>query len=160
MPATYESIATTTLGSAQATVTFSSITGTYTDLVVIIGGSLAVADNPYIQFNSDTGSNYSRTQMSGDGSTAGSSRSTSATRIVFTGGDLETFNAIININNYSNTTTNKTALLRANSASQRTTATVGLWRSTSAITSITFGNNSGNNFASGTVFTIYGIKAA
>jgi hypothetical protein len=62
MTATYEKIATTTLGSTTATVTFSSISGAYTDLVLverlvksITGGSLQV------RFNSDTGTNYSAT---------------------------------------------------------------------------------------------------
>jgi hypothetical protein len=65
---TYTPIATTTLGTAAASVTFSSISGSYTDLVLIIAGVQSVADVPYIQFNSDTATNYSRTQLSGDGS--------------------------------------------------------------------------------------------
>jgi hypothetical protein len=70
-------------------------------------------------------------------------------------------NAIINIQNYSNTTTYKTALLRSNLATGTypgVDAFVGLWRSTSAITSITILPAS-NNLLSGSTFTLYGIKA-
>jgi len=59
--ATYEPIATTTVsGSSTSTVTFSSISGTYTDLVIIGNlGSQTTNAFPYLQFNGDTGSNYS-----------------------------------------------------------------------------------------------------
>lgn len=157
---TYEAIATQTLGSAAASVTFSSISGAYTDLVLIIAGVQSVADNPYVQFNSDTATNYSRTQLSGDGSSASSSRNSNNAKIIFTGGDLSTFNAILNIQNYANTTTYKTVLIRSNSASDRTAAAVGLWRSTSAITSLLIANNSANTFAAGSTFTLYGIQSA
>ena len=80
MPATYEPIATNTLGSAAANVTFSSIPATYTDLVIVYQ-ALAATGNPDMtaQFNGDTGSNYSATRLSGNGTAASSARYTSQT---------------------------------------------------------------------------------
>ena len=68
-------------------------------------------------------------------------------------------NAIVQFQNYSNTTTYKTVLSRGNNASNLVEAFVGLWRSTSAITAIDIKTQSGN-FSIGSTFTLYGIKAA
>jgi len=160
MPATYEPIATTTLGSAAADVSFTSITGTYTDLVLIavtqIGSS---GDYLGVQFNSDTGSNYSRTRLSGNGTTASSERDTSQVRFNFYAQPTSNFAVnILNIMNYSNTTTFKTVLCRTDQAALSTNAYAGLYRSTSAITSIKLIGPS--NFSSGSTFTLYGIKSA
>jgi hypothetical protein len=77
---TYEAIATQTLGSAAASVTFSSIPGTYTDLVVVIAGTLTTgSDNVSFQLNGDSGANYSVTVLTGDGSTASSGRASNLT---------------------------------------------------------------------------------
>jgi hypothetical protein len=166
MPNTYDPIATQTLGSAAATVTFSSIPGTYTDLVLVIsarmsggGGASAIQ----AQFNSDTASNYSFTLVTGTGSSADSSGASSQTQMAVglatdTAGEWST--NIIQVMNYSNTTTNKTVLARAGIAGDRTRALVNLWRSTSAITSILIINNGSVNFVAGSTFTLYGIKAA
>lgn len=167
MPTTYEPIATTTLGSAQSSVTFSSISGTYTDLVLVCQIAQAAGSNSLrIRYNSDTGSNYSYTTLSGDGSTAISGRDSNLTSglVANTSGStsLELL-TITHILNYSNTTTNKTHIGRGNRAASATDATVGLWRSTSAITSIELAMGStfpSNNFATGSTFTLYGIKAA
>ena len=65
---TYEPIATSTLGSAQATVTFSSIVGTYRDLVLIINSTPTTSNvTGNMRFNSDTGVNYYMTGMRGNG---------------------------------------------------------------------------------------------
>jgi hypothetical protein len=61
--------------------------------------------------------------------------------------------------NYSNTTTNKTVLGRSSAASGFVEAAVGLWRNTSAITSIT-ATTGGQSYQTGSTFTLYGIKAA
>ena len=161
MPATYEPIATQTLGSAAATVTFSSIPGTYTDLVLVANGFNDTGGNRalYGQFNSDTGTNYSFTKMNGDGSTTTSDRSSSLNQAVL-GNFLNNATAtIIQFQNYSNTTTNKVMLFRQNAPSTVIQAGIVLWRSTSAITSILLYLNSGN-FSTGSTFTLYGIKAA
>jgi hypothetical protein len=165
MAKTYEPIATTTLGSAQSTVTFSSITGTYTDLVLICQTSVASGTlQNQIQFNSDTGTNYSATILSGDGSTVLSTRNSSVSQITLGYNDYNTTAigqmSIVNIQNYSNTTTYKTTIQRGSNANTGVSATVGLWRSTSAITSILVKNSGGVNFAIGSTFTLYGIKAA
>jgi hypothetical protein len=158
MSSTYEPIATTTLGSAQATVTFSSISGIYTDLILVYNAISSTDDQNYLQYNGDTGSNYSRTFISGNGSSATSNRSTSGTKLFGPFSvSVPTVN-IAQIMNYSNTTTYKTTLIRSGAANNSTIATVGLWSSTSAITSILVGTNSGT-FNTGTVFTLYGIKA-
>jgi len=164
MPAgnTYEAIATQTLGSGVTNLTFSSIPSTYTDLILVCNGNTAANANNYLQFNGDSGSNYSATRLSGDGSAASSARSTSATQILLDGFGYWTTgynaNKVIHIMNYANTTTYKTVLTRANNASIGTDAIVGLWRSTAAITSIRF--NSDSTLQTGSTFSLYGIKAA
>jgi hypothetical protein len=168
MTATYEKIATTTLGSAAASVTFSSISGAYTDIVLVTNMATSVAGySGVLTFNSDTSSNYSQTQMFGTGSSALSSRGNSLTAIYLgyhpdAYGTVGNNNFIVNIQNYSNTTTYKTALCRNNNMSSggtnATEAAVGLWRSTSAISTITITAGSGN-ILSGSMFTLYGIKA-
>lgn len=162
MPSTYTPIATTTLGSGVTNLTFSSIPSTYTDLILVCNGNTAANANNYLQFNGDNGSNYSATRLSGDGSAASSARSTSATQILLDGFAYWTStyegNKIIHIMNYSNTTTYKTTLTRANTASKGTDALVGLWRSTAAITSVRF--NSDSTIQAGSTFTLYGVKSA
>jgi hypothetical protein len=164
MAKTYEPIATTTLGSAAASYTFSSIPSTYTDLRLVINGlQTGTSGNPYITLNSDTGTNYSITVLSGNGTTATSSRSTSAA-FIYCGITAEVRNTMIfmsttDLMNYSNTTTNKTVITRAANASFGTDAIVGLWRNTAAITSITVDLDAGN-WNTGSTFTLYGIKAA
>lgn len=163
MPATYEPIATTTLTSAQANVTFSSIVGTYTDLVLIVSGTVATLSQISLQFNADTASNYSVTSLYGSGSAAGSARNSNQVEMVGGFGFFDTTvisTSIIQIMNYANTTTNKTLIGRGNSSNNYVHAGVGLWRQTSAITSIKVFVNAGYNWSSGTTFTLYGIKAA
>ena len=74
MTATYEKVQSTTLSSTQSTVTFSSISGAYTDLVLVMGGSNSANSDLRMRFNGDTGSNYSVTVLFGDGSAANSFR--------------------------------------------------------------------------------------
>jgi len=160
MPSTYTPIATQTLGSSAATVTFSSIPATYTDLIIIINGNVSNDTNAYMRFNGDSSSLYSFTELYGNGSSAGSGRDTNNTRVgignLYTGAINTT---IINLQNYANTTTNKTCLTRENSSSNLVLASVGLYRSTSAISSIVFSLLSTFTFSAGSTFTLYGVKA-
>ena len=169
MAATYEPIATQTLGSAAASVTFSSIPATYTDLIVIANMAVTTG-TPNLQFyvNSDNaGTSYSGTVVVGNGSGALSNRfSNQAQARVTYYAALDTgFNSmwIFNFLNYANTTTNKTMLIRGgsvnSSGSEGTLANVSLWRSTAAINSINISPTS-STFITGSTFTLYGIKAA
>jgi hypothetical protein len=155
MPSTYEPIATTTLGSAQSSVTYSSL-GSYTDIVIVYNGT--TDNNLSLRFNGDTGSNYSVTRIGGYGSSASSGRYSNQTLML---GNYSTANTISiwQVMNYSNSTTYKTALAKGGGADYGTEAYVGLWRNTAAITSITVLSSSGN-LASGSTITLYGIKAA
>lgn len=161
---TYESIATTTLGSAQPSVTFSSISSSYTDLVIVVQLTTAAPTNMRIRFNGDTTANYSNTTISGDGSTATSVRETGNTAALLDWNAYPTSTTIatliINIINYANTTTYKTFINRANNASGGAEANVGLWRSTSAINEVQVRTSSGGNIAVGSTFTLYGITKA
>ena len=168
---TYTPIATTTLGSNQGTVTFSSIPSTYTDLVLIVNAGMATADVSSLQIrigNSsvDSGTNYSTTDLLGDGTSATSGKTTSDTfiRILGRGTTLPntiTNNSITNIMNYANTSTYKSLLIRGNVPSKKLQATAGLWRSTSAINIITISDfEYSTNILAGSTFTLYGIAAA
>ena len=170
--ATYVPITTQTLGSAAPSVTFSSIPQGYTDLVLVInyGGNNTGANHKLNVGNGtvDTGINYSVTRLSGDGSSATSGRNTSfayarLNTVIGNGdGTNVTNTAIVHLMNYSNTTTNKTILSRANQATGTypgTEALVNLWRSTSAINILTVSVDAGNYLA-GSTFTLYGISSA
>jgi hypothetical protein len=158
---TYEPIATQTLGSNTATVTFSSIPGTYTDLVLVASGTIASGTTDgVINFNSDTGNNYSRTYMYGNGTSALSGRNTSAGALLVFYWSTTVCNSIINIQNYANTTTYKTVVGRNNHTGNSTYAGVAMWQSTSAITRMDIAPTGGISWATGSVFTLYGIKAA
>jgi hypothetical protein len=161
---TYVALATQTVGSATASITFSSISGAYTDLVIVYSATTSSGANDVnIRFNSDTNSNYSTTALWGNGTSTGSSRQTSVTSAYVDyygtpGTSAEAIN-IINIQNYSNATTYKTFLARASRAGSGTDATVGLWRSTAAINSVTLLLTS-NTISVGSTFSLYGIAAA
>ena len=168
--ATYTPIASQTLSSAAASVTFSSISGSYTDLILVTQGALSVNNNSlYCTFNSDTGSNYSSTSFEGYTNSLDSYRLSSQTKMLLSGVNIGLATTvgfsmhISNIMNYSNATTYKTTIGRWNNTNdagnKEIGMTVGIWRSTSAITSINIFSQSGN-IASGSTFALYGILAA
>lgn len=169
MAATYEPIQTTTLVSAQTTVTLSAIPQTYTDLVLVIGNAKETAGTPSViamRFNGDTATNYSTTYM-GASSVGGlfSGRRSSDTGIWLGGmyGNIGMFKA--DIMNYRNTTTFKTLLSRQaiyGTTYEPTGAYIGVWRKTpEAITSMTiYTIDLTPTFAIGTTFSLYGIKSA
>lgn len=165
--ATYEPIATTTLASATNTVTFSSIPATYTDLVLISASAGATNSvNETLQFNADTGSNYSRTRLGGNGTSADSGRNTSTTYITinywsYPETTLGKYMSKTSIFNYAGST-NKTTLSESANAATGVDRIVGLWRSTSAINriDITSPGGAGYEFKIGSTFTLYGIKSA
>jgi hypothetical protein len=173
MTATYEKIATTTFGSNQGTLTFSSISQSYTDLRLVI--QCGIVDNGFLlgvrvgNGSVDSGTNYSWTYLEGSGSSAYSNRKSNMSLGALSNGfgnnNLNNI-FITDFQNYSNTTTNKTWIGRMGSSNQ-TSAIVNLWRSTSAINTIAIaesgdgGSGSFNygNMLSGSIFTLYGIKA-
>jgi hypothetical protein len=169
MPATYEPIATTTLGSAASSVTFSSISGSYTDLILVCvarSATASISDTYLMTFNGLTTNIYSRTRLLGSGSAVSSARRTSAPNIDFEGlaGNTSASGTFmmsnVQIQNYSNSTTYKTSIIRQDDANNYVVASVGLFSSTAAITSIGLATSSGANFQSGSTFTLYGIKSA
>jgi hypothetical protein len=161
MPATYEPISTQTVsGTSTSVITFSSIPQTYTDLVLVTALKQSADVNFNLRFNSDTATNYSFTRLAGTGSVANSARDSNSTGIQFSFGTLTALtNVIWQIQNYSNTTTFKTAISRNNNTQDWLGSTVGLYRSTSAITALSMTVASGYIVADST-FTLYGIKAA
>jgi hypothetical protein len=178
---TYVALATQTLSTTATSVTFSSIPQGYTDLILVasIRSDTVTYNNmnfPILRFNGDSTSGlYSVTSLysrnTGGGDTANSTRSSSQNEINFGGVVTTSMSAstfspwIAHLLNYSNTTTNKTVLNRIASASNLTTsdgtsAGVGLWRNTAAITSISLTATSSGNFVTGSTFSLYGIASS
>jgi hypothetical protein len=154
--ATYSLIESQTLGSAQATVTFSSIPTTFTDLILVIRAT-TISANFNMRFNGDTGTNYSYTSLWGDGSSAASYRSSNNTVIGLTYTSSGAPMSRIQIQDYSNATTYKSVLIRQDDSANAAGAVAALWRSTAAINSIAI--VSGGTIPSGSTFKLYGIQA-
>jgi len=170
--ATYTLIDSEVLTSSAASVTFSSIPATYTDLVLrysVRADNASAVNNLRLQFNSDTSTNYSETFVRGNGATAASSRTTSAVELVeglVIDGDTSTANTFssneIYIPSYTvsqNKPISMQAVQEDNSTTGRFYASAGLWRNTAAITSLYLYVNSGN-IKSGSSFYLYGISNA
>jgi len=160
MPRTYEPIATTSLTSATTSITFSSISSAYTDLVLIISAKNTTSlNNGKLNFNGDGGTNYSGTYMQGAGTavTGRVSNTSSVYLMEFVTTDFSP--VVVNIMDYSNTNTYKTILAQGGANSDRIAFWTSIWRSTSAINSIEIATF-GGQFASGSTFSLYGIAAA
>lgn len=153
MTATYEKIATST-SSGGSTITLSSIPSTYTDLVLIFSGDTGGGITS-LQFNGDTGSNYHSVMWWGTGSGPVVSRYSTAYTFVIPGSGGQVFLQKIQIMDYANTTTYKSCVSRVDGATASTTTSCQLWKSTSAINSISLVNSGTYNSYE---ITLYGIK--
>jgi hypothetical protein len=161
--ATYEPIATQTLASAAASITFSSIPATYTDLRLVLTNT-ASGGTQFILFNSSV-TGYSNTYLLGDGASATSGRSTAYPRLDLNSQDVG--NSVVqfhtvDIFSYAGSTY-KTCLITSShdqNGSGQVNAQVGLWQDTTAINRIDIKLSSTNTYAIGTTATLYGIKAA
>lgn len=171
MAPTYIPIASTTLSTTAASVTFSSIPATYTDLVIRFSGRVDRSSTPgYLNmtFNSAT-SGYSDTMLNGDGSAVSSIRNTGLTsfQIYYAmNGDTSTANTFGNteiyIPNYSASIAKPVstfAVVENNATLGYLDAAASLFNSTAAITSITLREvQAGRVWLANSTFHLYGIS--
>ena len=168
---TYEAIGSFTTSANLSQVTLSNIPQTYTDLVLVTTAisSATGADIFTIVLNGDnnsTGTNYSFTGLYATGTAAGSYRSTNQPGFVLgnlsTNSSFEWAPSVFNFNNYSNNTSFKNVLVRSNSATTSglyTDLSVGTWRQTGPINTITLRTVNGYGIKAGSTFNLYGIGA-
>ena len=160
---TYDLLDSTTLASSASSVTFSSISQDYRDLVLVFEIKGATT-NAYsgIRFNGDSGSNYGYVNMRGNGSSALSSSGTlnngTAGAVFSEASTTESATAVVQIMDYSATDKHKTFLTRDKSVGI-TSASAVRWANTSAITSVQVLDTGGANYAVGSTFYLYGIAS-
>lgn len=176
MANTYTLISSNVLTATAATVTFSAIPATFTDLVLRIStrsdspNGQGAADGLFVRFNSSTAGQYSWTILKGDGTTATSGHNYTVGN--FYAGDFfgtvgylataSTFSSTeFYIPNYASSNTKPMSVFGVNETNA-TAAYLGveaaLWNNTSAISSISLSPVFANNFVSGSSFYLYGIK--
>jgi hypothetical protein len=169
MAITYEPVATTTLSSAAATITFSSIPATWTDLRLVFnntGASATGVGTPTMRFNSDTASNYSVVRLAGQGTTAAATYDSSQTVM-----NLASYTApqtsvplliTVDLFSYAGSTLKTCFITYSNdyNGGGSIEHATGLYRSTSAITSISITSAGASTWSVGTTAALYGIKAA
>jgi hypothetical protein len=150
----------------------SSIPSTFTHLQVRLFGRderSASGDDVLMRFNGDTGSNYSRHYLFGDGTALGAGGGGSVSSMYFgtvsaASATSGMFGSVIgDILDYTNT--NKNKVIRSIGGSDRSgsgeiTVNSGAWYNTAAITSITILSNSSTNFVAGTRVDLYGITTS
>jgi len=171
--ATYTLISSNVLSSMAASVTFSAIPATYTDLVLRISARCDDTGTPAalkFTLNSDTSSVYSLTLLYSAGSSALSDRDSTLAnaRAKFTinAGDAtaNTFgNAEIYIPSYlasQNKPISAFGVSETNSSTSYMGANAILWRNAAAITSIQMSEQFGTNLLTGSSFYLYGISNA
>ena len=155
---TYIPLGTITLTSTDSEIVFSSIPATYRDLIFVFRGQLSTASTLRMQFNGDTGSNYSQVNMRGNGSTAASGSGTfTFAYLGYIGvNGNEDFMLNGSIMDYSATDKHKTMLFRMDDSAIITEANAVRWANTNAINSVRFYTGSGS-MNIGTTISIYGI---
>jgi hypothetical protein len=162
----FESIATATGTGSSGTITFSSIPSTYASLQIRMFSKDSSNNQNGIRFNSDSGTNYVTHWLLGDGSTTSAAALTSTNRVSYIGQSVGTTSiggvSIIDVHDYASSTKNKTVRALTGwdtNGSGEIRLTSGLWLNTAAVTSLNI-INLGDNFATSTVISLYGIKGA
>jgi hypothetical protein len=161
---TYTPLANITLTSTDSEIVFSSIPGTYRDLILVCSarGTITTFTNVQMRFNSDTGSNYSTVAMYGTGSTQASYSETATNitleQIARSSDTASVFTPIVTqVMDYSATNKHKSVLTRNSSTvSGNVVALASRWANTAAVTSITL-YPFGGSFAIGSTFSLYGV---
>lgn len=160
----FEHIETQTVGSGgAASVTFSSIPGTYKHLQIRATGLIASGTSGVImRFNGDSASNYFTHTLGGNGTSAYSDNSVNPSTSI----DAYYWNnsisgGVLDILDYASTSKFKTSRVLNgfdNNGSGFVMIRSGLWRSTSAVTQIVFSVGSGVNLAQHSTLALYGVK--
>jgi len=162
----YESIATTTVGSGgAANIEFTSIPSTYTHLQIrYIVRSNVNNTNTVLTFNSDTGSNYSTHYLVGDGSSASAGAAANSTFIytdITSQSATSYVGAVVDILDYASTSKYKTTRTLAGldkNGSGVIWLVSGNWRNTNAITSLKLVFADATTIPQYSHFALYGIK--
>ena len=158
----YESIATVTVSGGASTIDFTSIPSTFKHLQ-IRGIGNATNNDIRMQFNGDTGTNYSLHFVYGDGTSAvaGATASSSYMAAFYVSGSANVYGAgLFDILDYQNTNKNKTVRGLTGYDGNGSGLLVfrsGAWYSTAAITSIKLYPASGT-IQNASQFALYGIK--
>ena len=171
MANTYTLISSNVLSSSAASVTFSAIPATYTDLVVRCSVRSARSANFYslkLIINGTTTSVYSRTYLNDGGGTPLSGRSAATTQSLTyesINADTSTASTFANVEyyipNYTSSSNKPTSYFGAgetNASVASLTAQANLVQIASAITSLEFSFPDASNIVSGSSFYLYGIK--
>ena len=171
MPSTYQLISSNVLTSAAASVTFSAIPSTYTDLVLRVSGrdSASGADSGTmnLRINSLATGIYSQTFLYGGGTTAGSARLSSAAQLTVGWGLLDSagntsntfFSSEIYIPSYTASQSKPISAFTVsenNSTAAYIIAEADLFRDNAAVSSISISTTS--TYVAGSSFYLYGIK--
>jgi hypothetical protein len=166
MPNTYQKIASVTLTSAAASIDFTSIPSTYTDLLIKASlRSAAASVNPGLKITFNTSAlNFTGRNVYGDGSTAGSYTDTAGEIGILAGNSAtaNTFgNCEIYIPNYAGAT-NKSFSVDSVNENNATSASqylyANLWSQTAAITAISLLSGGAANLMQYSSATLYGIS--
>jgi hypothetical protein len=156
---TYTPLATVTLGSGVSSVSFGSIGSGYRDLVVVFNGDASSGVDIAIRLNNDSGSNYNRIFMIGNGSTTASGTTSGANRMdTMSGANGRQLTMIANIMDSPATDKHKTVLTRDNDTGFQAGARAFRWANTAAVTSVQVLLSSGS-FISGSTISLYGVIA-
>jgi len=171
MPSTFQLISSNVLSSSAASVTFSAIPSTYTDLVLRVSARSTFSGGPlasmYLTFNAVGGTAYSSTNLTGDGASAGSGRLSNQSTLSapYNNAGTSTTNTFSSTEfyfpNYTSSAAKPVSIIGAqenNATTAYMNALAGLTTNTSVISTILIGDNSGASFASGSSFYLYGIK--
>jgi hypothetical protein len=160
----YVPLANLTIGSAQATITFSSISQSYRDLVLIVQGQQTTGSSqPYGRINGSANI-YSHVNMFGNGTSTGSASTSSAGDILYTGNQSTlrpdgSMSMVVNFIDYSATNKHKIILSRAGSAiNGQTVLTIIRAETTAAVSSFTISAGA-SGFIAGSTFALYGVSA-
>lgn len=167
MPNTFSLIASSTLGSAQANISFSSIPSIYTDLCLKVSSRGASTGTlVLVQFNSSS-SGYQARWLDGDGSAAssGNNSSTLQNLMAWTQSSSTTANTFGNfelyIPNYAGSNNKAVSSDYANENNATGGIAYGLlanlWSNSDAINSISLSISGGTNFAANSSAYLYGI---
>jgi hypothetical protein len=164
MPATFENIQTYTVVTDQPSITFSNISQSYTDLMLVATSSIPAGAAFSFQCGNgtiNTSAIYNRTFIYATSSAFPSGRASSQTQVYFSSGDTSGIfgQSTVHIQNYSSATVKKLLLAVSGDGKDEVAAQAVMIDTTSAINIITVTGYL-DNILAGSTFTLYGIKSA